>query len=130
VSPEIAIRPGVVANTVRHSVTRNGVEVFLSPQQFKIFLLISKARFGITPAQLFNLIYADSIDGGPLTGRKAVQVQRCNLNQKILPLGLRIQSAGSGYRDGVYELRESTPKQMLLSDFGFFDPPTSEDERA
>ena len=78
IGPEtIAIRPGVTANSTRHLVARDGVEVFLSPQLFKIFLLVSRARFGATPTQLFNLLYADSIDGGPLTGRKAVQVQRC-----------------------------------------------------
>jgi hypothetical protein len=100
----ITIRPGVVANTVRHSVTRDGVEVFLSPQLFEIFLRIGTARYGATPAQLFDAIYNDSPDGGPLTGRKAVQVQRVNLNRKIAPLGLRIKSAGSGFRDCTYEL--------------------------
>ena len=104
-SETIIVRAGVVANEARHSVMRDGVEVFLSPQLFRIFLLISRARFGVTPARLFNVIYADLIDGGPLTGRKAVQVQRINLNRKLAPLGLHIESAGSGYRDRAYELR-------------------------
>ena len=85
-------------------------------------------------------VWADDPNGGPLTGRKAVCVQRVNLNRKLAPLGLRIKSAGSGFRDGVYELTlwmrptsaqwppASDPKQMLLSDFGFFDPATTEDK--
>ncbi len=93
----------MTTNTLRRSVTRDGVEIFLSPQLFAIFTLISRAKFGVTPERLFNSIYADSIDGGPLTGRKAVQVQRCNLNRKLSPLGLHIRSAGSGHRDAVYE---------------------------
>jgi hypothetical protein len=141
-SETVAIRPGITANLVRHSVTRDGAEVFLSPQLFGILLLIGKAKFGVTPAQLFQSIYADDPNGGPLTGRKAVQVQRVNLNRKLAPIGLRIKSAGSGFRDRTYELtiwlwpsrRGVTPasddKQMLLSDFGFFDPTTTEDERA
>jgi hypothetical protein len=88
----IAIRPGVTANTVRHSVIRDSVKVSLSPQLFKIFLLIGKAKFGVTPERLFAAIYADSIDGGPLTGRKAMHVQRVNLNRRpahrICRLGL------------------------------------------
>ena len=105
VRPEtMIIRPGVTANTVRHSVTRDGVEIFLSPQLFEILLLVSKARFGITPAQLFNALYTDLPDGGPPTGRKAVQVQRINLNRKLAPLGFRIKSAGSAFRDRAYEL--------------------------
>lgn len=124
----IVIRPGVAANKAHRSVTRDGVEVFLSPQLFKIFLRIGMSKCGATPAQIFDALYANSIDGGPVTGRKAVQVQRCNLNRKLAPLGLRIKSAGSGYRDRAYELTiwlrptdRAAPAQMLLSDFGFFD---------
>ena len=97
---------GIVVNEIRHSVTRNGVEVFLSPQLFEIFSIISRAKFGVTPAHLFNLVYADDPNGGPLSGRKAVQVQRVNLNKKLAPLGLHIASAGSGFRDRAYELSE------------------------
>lgn len=108
----ITVRPGVVANTVRHSVVRDGVEVFLSPQLFEIFLYVAKARFGATPEQLFTAIYAGAIDGGPLSGRKAIHVQRRNLNRKLAPLGLRIESAGSGFRDGVYELQIRESHEM------------------
>ena len=129
----IVIRPGVVANKTRRSVVRDGVEVFLSPQLFKIFLRIGMSKHGATPTQLFEAIYAGDPNGGPLTGRKAVQIQRVNLNRKLAPLGLRIKSAGSGYRDRAYELSiwlrptsvsptgGAAPGQMLLSDFGFFD---------
>ena len=103
----ITVSAGVVANTVRHSVTRDGVEVFLSPQLFEIFLLISKAKFGVTPEQIFQSIYADDPNGGPLCGRKAIHVQRWNLNRRIAPLGLHIRSAGSGFREGVYEFETS-----------------------
>ena len=134
VRPEtVTIRPGVVANTIRHSVTRDGLEIFLSPQLFEIFLRIGLSKSGVTPAQLFDAIYSDSIDGGPLTGRKAVQAQRVNLNRKLAPLGPRIKSAGSGYRDRAYELtlwlRPSRAHewpsvedgQMRLSDLRIFD---------
>ena len=99
----IHIRAGITTNVVRHSVTRGGVEIFLSPQLFTIFLHISTAKHGATPAQLFNAIYADDPNGGPLTGRKAVQVQRINLNRKLSPLDLYIKSAGPGFRDRAYE---------------------------
>ena len=138
----ITIRPSITANTGRHSVTRDGVEVFLSPQLFEIFLRIGLSKCGATPAQLFQSIYADDPNGGPLTGRKAMCVQRVNLNKKLAPTGLRIISAGSGYRDRPYTLSlwlrpiraqrppASDPKKMLLSEFGFFDPITTEDDRA
>jgi hypothetical protein len=114
-APTITIRPGVIANVVRHSVTHDGVEVFLSPQLFGILLLIGQAKFGVTPEQLYTAIYADSIDGGPLTGRKAMQVQRVNLNRRIAPLALHIKSAGSGSRDRAYEFVILEPHEMLAA---------------
>src|SRR5262245_52905055 len=100
----ITIRDGVVANTVRLSVSRGGYEVFLSRQLFEMLLLIGTAEFGTTPERLFNAIYADAINGGPLTGRKAICVQRVNLNRKLAPLYLRISTGGSGRAGGIYEL--------------------------
>ena len=100
----LAICAGVVANTTRQSVTRAGREVILSPQLFKIFLLVARARYGITPEKLFDAIYRDSVDGGPMTGPKTMQVQRVNLNKRIAPLGLAITSGGPGRAGGVYEL--------------------------
>jgi hypothetical protein len=97
----------------------------------------------MTPAQLFDAIYADDPNGGPLTGRKCVQCQRVNLNRKLAPLGLRITSAGRGSTERTYTLSiwlrpprtcgwpVADDGQPRLSDFGFFDdPPTTEDERA
>ena len=101
---EIKIRVGVTANALRQSVTRAGVEVPLSRQLFCMFVLIGTAKYGTTPERLFNAIYADSIDGGPLTGRKAMAVQRVNLNRKLAPLLLKVSSGGSGRAGGVYEL--------------------------
>ena len=103
-SETITIRPGVTVNVTRRSVMRDGVEIFLSPQLFEIFMRVSAAKFGATPAQLFQAIYADDPNGGPLVGRKTIHVQRRNLNQRIAPLGLRVESAGPGFRDRAYEL--------------------------
>ena len=57
----ITVSAAVGVNTTRRSVTRDGVEVFLSPQLFEIFLLISKAKSGVTPRTLFQSIYGDAI---------------------------------------------------------------------
>jgi hypothetical protein len=92
----VEIRAGVTVNRTRQSVSRNGTEVLLSPQLFSILLLIANARDGTTPARLFDAIYADSRNGGPLTGRKAMQVQRVNLNRRLAPLALRVTSGGAG----------------------------------
>ena len=100
----IEIRAGVTVNRIRQSVSRNGTEVLLPRQLFLMLLLIANARYGTTPARLFDAIYADSIDGGPLTGRKAVQVQRVNLNRSLAPLALRVTSGGAGRAGGVYTL--------------------------
>ena len=106
----ITIRPGITANEIRHSVTRDGLEVFLSPQLFEIYLTACfRASKTSNCQQVLKFFNAGSIDGGPLTGRKAVQVQRVNLNCKLAPLGLQIKSAGSGFRDRAYELEIRDP---------------------
>src|SRR5262245_2259856 len=101
----ITIRDGVVANAVRQSVVRGGIEVHLSRQLFVIFVLIGTSKYGVTPERLFNAVYADSIGGGPLTGRKAMCVQRVNLNHRLAPLRITITSGGRGRAGGVYELK-------------------------
>jgi hypothetical protein len=111
----ITARPGVVANTIRQSVTRATREVILSRQLFRIFLLVAEAKYGITPERLFDVIYRDSIGGGPLTGSKTMQVQRVNLNKKLEPLCLTIKSGGPGRAGGVYELEVLPLKAELAA---------------
>ena len=106
----IIIRPGIIANTIRQSVCRDGVEVFLSRQLFQIFLLIGAAKSGTTPERLFNAIYEHDPAGGPLTGRKAMCVQRTNLNKRLAPLRLQVTSGGAGRSGGVYELADDAGK--------------------
>jgi hypothetical protein len=53
---QIEIRPGVMVNRIRQSVSRNGTEVLLSPQLFSILLLIASARYGTTPQRLFDAV--------------------------------------------------------------------------
>ena len=114
----ITVSAGVGVNTTRRSVKRNGVEIFLPPQQFEILLLVSKAKFGVTPAQLFEAIYADDPNGGPLCGRKTIHVQRRNLNCRIAPLGLQLnpraratekEFTNSKFSGGQYDDRRARP---------------------
>ena len=104
---EIEIRPGVTVDRLRLLVSRNGNEARLTLQLLSLLLLIASAKCGTTPTRLFDAIYADDSDGGPLTGRKAMQVQRVNLNRRLAPLGLRITSGGAGRAGGLYTLEAS-----------------------
>jgi hypothetical protein len=99
----VEIRPGVIVNPIRLSITREGVEVLLTRQTFEMLSVIAKSEHGITLDGLFNCLYAHCADGGPLTGRKAVATQRFNLNSRLAPLGLHVRSNGSG-RAGLYTL--------------------------
>jgi hypothetical protein len=88
----------------RSAVIRDGVEVILSPQQFRIFLRVLKARYGISAEALTNYIYSDDEDGGPIRGRKAMHVQRVNINHKLEPIHVSIQPHKRG-GGGVYEVK-------------------------
>ena len=101
----VRICPGVSAIRPRTSVVRRGIEARLSPTQFQMVLLIARARpYGIPLEQLFDAIYAGTADP-PITGRKALAVQRVIANQKLRPLEIILSSAGAGRRGGVYELQ-------------------------
>lgn len=51
---------------------------------------------GILSTSLFDYVYADDPDGGPLTGMKALHVRIYHINQKISLDGLRIRAPTGG----------------------------------
>lgn len=55
---------------------------------------------GIMADVLFNAIYADHADGGPMTGVKIISVFVCRINKRLKPFGLRVMGEHSGH--GVY----------------------------
>lgn len=109
----ITIGPGIVANVERQSVVRGDSEVLLSRTQFRLFVLVAKARHGITPQHLVDALYADDPNGGPNTGRRAVCVQRVIANRKLKPLGICIESTGRGRAGGFYELALTEKENAL-----------------
>ena len=100
----ISIALEVVAVAPRHSVVRGGREVFLSAQQFQILLLVARARFGITPQRIFDCLFAESPNGGPVVGHRTICAQRVHLNHKLAPLGITVSTNGHGRAGGVYEI--------------------------
>jgi hypothetical protein len=47
---------------------------------------------GITTPRLFNLLYDDDPDGGPIEGRKQIDVMLANLKPAFAALGLELRS--------------------------------------
>jgi DNA-binding response OmpR family regulator len=83
-------------------VVRAGLEVQLSPMQFRMLEMIAADPIGITPAMLFDRLYigADT----PLTGARSVHIQRVHANKKLRAIRVRIETSrrnggpGSLYR--------------------------------
>lgn len=96
---------GVSINHDRRSISRNGIEVILTPQQFKVFDYLATSKHGVSAERLFDFLYADDPDGGPLRGRKVMHVLRVNINHKLEQLGICISSTrktwGTG---GLYQV--------------------------
>jgi hypothetical protein len=57
-----------------------------------------KRRPGITAQQLRDWVWADDIDGGPLTDTKCLHVHIAQMNAMLRPLGITVRSEGGGYR--------------------------------
>lgn len=55
---------------------------------------------GIMADVLFDVIYSDYADGGPMSGAKVISAYVWRLNKKIKPFGLRVMGEHSGH--GVY----------------------------
>ena len=129
----IVIRPGVVANKTRRSVVRDGVEVFLSPQLFKIFLRIGMSKHGATPRNCSRRFMpaTQMADRSPaarlsrfsaLTSIASSHRLACASNPPAQVIATAPMSFQFGCdRPACLRPDGAAPGQMLLSDFGFFD---------
>lgn len=81
---------------------RNFPVIHLVGNQKKIVDLIFRAgKNGIPSDALFERLYLNDAEGGPLTGRKILAVMVWHLNKKLKPLGYKIGSSGQGV-PGIY----------------------------
>jgi hypothetical protein len=70
----------------------------LTPIQTKIYLAVRAAGHGIPISRLANEVYADRIDGGPLTARDVMHTQIHLMNKRLSEVGENIRSEGKLYR--------------------------------
>jgi hypothetical protein len=69
----------------------------LPPIKQRIYEAVQR-RPGITAQELRDWVWADDIDGGPLTATKCLHVHVSQLNDLLRPLGITVRSEGGGYR--------------------------------
>jgi DNA-binding response OmpR family regulator len=69
----------------------------LPPIKQRIFEAV-KRRPGITAQQLRDWVWADDLDGGPLTDTKCLHVHVAQLNRLLAPHGIIVRSQGGGYQ--------------------------------
>ena len=90
----------------RNAIRRNGAEVLLGPRQFSILERIARSKLGISPERIFDAEYSADPNGGPLTGRHSVVVQRTIINRKLSQIGLKIVASKNG-GGAVYTLENA-----------------------
>ena len=67
----------------------------LNGNRLEIYKRVLKAgRHGVTSLSLFEMLYGDDPDGGPLSTRNIISVYVCQLNHRLVPLGQKIVSEG------------------------------------
>jgi hypothetical protein len=94
----------VKLNETRCEVSARGQTVFLPPLEFQMLRLVLDAKHGISPAAIFDRQYQLDPNGGPTLGPRIVHQRRCQINRKLLPLGLAIVPHKRG-RGCVYRIR-------------------------
>lgn len=73
------------------------LSVVLAPSQRRLVERVHKAGpNGILSTDLFDYLYSDDPDGGPLSGNKAIHVRICSTNKKLKLDGLRIRAPRGG----------------------------------
>lgn len=71
----------------------------LTPQLRRCYDIIRRAgQSGIHSDIIFDRMYKDDEDGGPLTATKIISVYVCSLNKKLPPFGQKILSDDWGGR--------------------------------
>ena len=71
----------------------------LTPYQKRIFELVARAGpNGIGSDDLFDKLYADDADGGPITGRKSLYVMIKRLKAKLEHHGMQVRKVPNGRR--------------------------------
>ncbi len=81
---------GVEVHQQGFIVVREGVEVTLSPMQFRMLQIISGSSIGVTPEALFEIIYSGART--PMQGRRSIHIQRVHANRKLSAIRVRITS--------------------------------------
>lgn len=70
-------------------------------------------KHGLLSNRLFDKLYADDIDGGPLSGIKAMHTRICLLNRKIEKVGwcIRGEHTGNSHAYGRYFFQKFEKKK-------------------
>ena len=80
----------------------NGAAVHLTPREFEICEMLFREPGKLVKKQaMFNHLYGDDMDGGPVTGHQALDVLICYLRRKMGSIGaqgLIATEIGAGYR--------------------------------
>ncbi len=69
-------------------------EVRLTTTQYKILSGVRQRSRSLD--ELVEYVYGDRPDGGPMTAKNAIAVQMVKLNQRLVPLGIRIGAERKG----------------------------------
>ena len=71
----------------------------LTPYQKRILEIVTRAgKNGISTDDLFDKLYAEDPDGGPLTGRKSLYAIVSALNDKLEHHSMRVRAQPNGRR--------------------------------
>lgn len=80
----------------KRTIARGDVTIAFSPKQFQLACALILDRPNVKTA-LFDILYAEDEDGGPLGGIRSLDVFLCYLRRGLAPLGIELIAHGSCY---------------------------------
>jgi DNA-binding response OmpR family regulator len=84
---------GITIDRRRRAITHNGDSIYLSPHFFRLACALLLAG-PMTKPNLFDLVYDEVEDGGPLSGVKIIDVMVCQIKPKLGAVGLKMCTDG------------------------------------
>lgn len=81
---------------------------FKPAAQALIDIVWKAGKHGISTDRLFDKLYKNDPDGGPVSGMKTVHTRICYINKRLMPQGYRIQGENTGGHgiNGMYVLKK------------------------
>ena len=92
----------IVVHRHIYTLERAGIEVELTPMQFRLFMLVAEAHAGLRPSAAYMAMYSGARE--PETGVRTIHQFRVQLNVRLRQIRLKVTTNNQGGGGSIYRL--------------------------